>query len=295
MKALVYLGCVLFIGHAAAAESNAARDILMWEADGKIQHGDLSPIEAAFQRRDLPALWRFFDQAVTHQYGYGRTRPEGLELKKSLTRQDIDALNLRIRAYAGQFLVQIPGHAKMLGDEIDASSDVPANLASSAEHARIHNMLSLQWLASPEAIQQIARFLDDERNPHAELSSGSTRPMSNRYHAIYALDQALGKKSPLEKTRSSSGILDPEQMKELKSWWNSNASLAYRQPLPGVALPVYRHYDYKRTVPLEKNGQTLSEEQRSMMWIWGIWLCLLLVAVLYMRARARDTGPGAND
>jgi len=272
---------VLTEGSASGSDLDPQRDSRRWEADGRLQRGDLSPIDVAFQKHDLRELWYFYDKASAQQYA-GRTQSEASELQKTLTEKDFEVLNARIKAHAGELLAQIPGHAKLLGDEIETASNAPASYGSRSEQIRIHNFFSLERLASPEAIQQIGRFLDDERNPNEELGSagGSTGPMPNSFNAVYALDHALGKNSPFQGKRLEGGMLEPEQMRALKAWWRSDASLSYRQPLPGAALPEYRHYDYKRTTPAKGGPSSENEGESFTIWLWVACLGLLLLALM---------------
>lgn len=267
--------------------ADAERSTFRWEADGKLHRGDLSPVDTAFQRRDLQDLWYFFGMAASSQYGHGRTQAEEDQLKNTFTESAIEAMNGKIRAHAGSLLAQIPGHAVLLGDQIEAASNAPPGWDPKNEHARVHNMLALGRLGTPEAIQQMGRFLQDKRNPQASLhtSSDAGVPMPNWFHAAYALDDALGKKSPLEGKRPASGILKDDHFKELQQWWQSEASLAYRQPLPGLppALASASSIGQQGVLATKDDAGGASGQ-------WFFLVCLmavLLILLLVLQSRFR--------
>lgn len=276
MKKVLFLAAWLFASWLQAFAEDAGRSAFRWEADGRLHRGDLSPIDAAFQRRDLPDLWYFFGMAASYQYGYGRTVAEEQELKNTFTESAMKVMNSKIRAHAGSLLAQIPGHAAYLGDPIEAASAAPPGADPKNEHLRLHNMLALGRLGSPEAIQQIGRFLEDKRNPRAPLhtSADAAPPMPNWFNAAYAMDEALGKRSPLEGKRPNSGILQDAHFKELQGWWRSEAGLSFRQPLPGLPLSS------APAPPVAESTVHLTQTAPAL-WVLIAGLSGILLAVLY--------------
>ncbi len=203
-----------------------------WKDHWYLNKGDTSPLQDAFEKTDLARLWSIFGLASHRQFHGGRTDEE---LKKAgLTREQILKLNQDIRAKATEYLSLIPGHAKYLGDKVETASDVPNN---SSDREAYLELLGL--LGSKEAIQQIGRFMFDERRPEHNPQIQYTDyqpPPPNKVLAIWAMRWALKDKAPVSVDKS--GIFSNTEMYKIEDWWRSDASLPYRQQLPGVELPV---------------------------------------------------------
>ncbi len=200
-----------------------------WEDEGRLNMGDFSPLKEAYEKSDLSRLWTNFGLAANRQFYGGRTDAE--RKKAGLTKDQIIKLNQEIKDKAFEFLSRIPGHAKYLGDRIEAASNISEN-----KNARIRGLKGLAELGTPEAIQQIGRFMFDDRCPEynpAWSYEGSLRPHPNAWVAAAALNKALKDKSPSR----SFGYFGPEAYAAIQAWWRSDASLPYRQQLPGVELP----------------------------------------------------------
>ncbi len=224
-----------------------------WDDAGRLNRRDFSPIKAAYEARDLKMLWHFFETGVGGQYAGGRTDAEGG--KALLSREQSRQLSQEIRDQAAKFLILVPGHAKHLGDQIAA-------LGIEAEAERSRRFSLLGHLGGVEAIQQIGRFMFHEyvfyppSTPMPQVTpshSGtvsfiatcgnenhSRQPTSNGEMAAKAMRQAVRGQMP-----PSSGMFGSSPDRSLFNigdWWRSEASLPYRQPLPGVELPEHvRH------------------------------------------------------
>jgi hypothetical protein len=153
-----------------------------------LRQGDLSPIYDAYQRKDLETLWRvFFRSAVNwyiRDYQSGRARADGGSISDGQWRE----LNLRIKFYSGRLLAQVPGHAVFLGNKIDNLTDRPPFINApdiSPENARDY-FLPLRMLGSVECIQQIGRFLFDQRNRLSAAEVAKSFPLSE-YEECLAL------------------------------------------------------------------------------------------------------------
>lgn len=201
-----------------------------------IIRGDLSGIQKAYDNQNIKKLWWYYGGAFNRQFGMWPTQGEE-NAHKALSREMRVQLNSRVQDAAAKLLVLLPGHAKYLGDKIDAASNDPHSNA-----ARIVWMQMLSSLGSTEAIQQIGRFLFDDRNPEFEVMAPQTDvmpPPDNQFVAITQMYRALKNESLAKKNaRPALGV----NYEPLLDWWRSDASLSYRQQLPGVELPeIVRH------------------------------------------------------
>ncbi len=221
---ILALAYSLLVAHAHADKES--------DADKLIDRGDLSPIKAAYEDRDLQMLWHFFGMGVNWQYVGGSTTAE-IE-KAALTQLQIRQLNRKVELEAAKYLALIPGHAKRLGDRIEIASNT-----LSPKNERIRFLARLGQLGTPEAIQQIGRFMDDDRNPevppNAIQPSDYDLPAPNYSYATAAMHEALKDNSPVK--LGPSGYFMGDNYETIQAWWRSDSSLPYRQQLPGVELP----------------------------------------------------------
>ncbi|MBL9133640.1 MAG: hypothetical protein JNG86_20690 [Verrucomicrobiaceae bacterium] len=214
------------------------------QADELLQRGDLSPIHDAVTQDHFALLWHCFEKALGRSYGKGLV--EGGEEAR-------DALNKRIQAAAGEKLRSMPGHARFLADEI-------ARLGPSNPGRRQDCFRCLGQLGGKEAVQQIGRFMYEEfivdlapqrqlkefgSNPTATkgipfLECGTQnelrKPESNDRMAALAMHYALGADTPCVSMFPGATWV-PASAPVIEKWWRSDASLPYRQQLPGVELP----------------------------------------------------------
>lgn len=228
------------------SEENTAFDIMRQT----VRNGDLSPIATLVQQRDLFQLWGLWNET--------RSRPEA-------------------HAAIETALTNIPGHAQYLADivekltmEGDMYPDAFKPYKGEIDPwARFYFLQMLGELASPEAIQQLGRFLYDERNPGIRshpLGMGEQRSY-NKSSAVMAFNNALKEMSPLYgkvgKAQYNHTDQYPYYKQQLLEWWASDSSLPFRQKLPGVDLPeIVRqppklpHVDYP--VPVLPHEQKIS-------------------------------------
>ncbi|MBL9132009.1 MAG: hypothetical protein JNG86_12460 [Verrucomicrobiaceae bacterium] len=218
----------------------------------------------AFDQRDLPELWNMFEKAFKHGFGYERVVGNPMvSRKRVLTEAEHEKLNDDIVSFVAQTMGKIPGHAKYQGDLVEADSTNPDRSGW-----RVLRLRMLGRLGTPEAVQQIGRFMFDTRNPGVDslLPSGDyTPPLSNSAYAYFELAHALRDKSPV---RMDLGPLKYEdKMKAydtMVAWWRSEASLPWRQPLPGVELPeIVRHPPSE--AELKRQEEEEQERQRRLM------------------------------
>lgn len=207
--------------------------------------GDWSDIHQVYAKQDLKALWQYWQWSTKISFGFSQT--DGRDGKVGMPRPMREEYNKVIEAYVTRLLIQVPGHAKLLADELDKN---PAYL-------RQANLQALAKIKSPEAIQQIARFLDDTRgqltpeeaerilNEARKRMDVSDYPFYGHSQALGLdvvphLDLALGDESPLKDLRKADGGFISKVAvghPALKAWWASPASAKYRE-LPKNEPPV---------------------------------------------------------
>jgi hypothetical protein len=158
--------------------------------------------------------------------------------------------NKEIRTVIAAQLAAIPGHAQYAADMVESITNTTYDIYKPVQqyggimprNYAFRILDSLGTLATPEAIQQIGRFLDDVRNPEmgGDLVTGRIRPLAaNSSYALRALNNALGDQSPIAGKVNAVEMAEPGPYyaQVIREWWASDASLPFRQPLPGVALP----------------------------------------------------------
>lgn len=208
----------------------------MWRAKGLFNDGDLTPVDEAFARKDLIMLWSYFRGAFNNQFARPRDASEEAAIAAKYDRHGVVAHNAKIGEKARGYLLQMPGHAQFFGDEIESLSDKPG-----VYQQREGRFIALGRLGSEECIQQLGRFLFDQRNPDKGSRQYYIEPPSNDEYAVIWLHIALGEKSPLGKdAHFPRGALLPPKQEKLREWWlTSEAAAPYRRGLvaSGVVLP----------------------------------------------------------
>lgn len=234
------------------------------EGDDELARGNLAPVETAIQRQDLRSLWYYYRRALEERYWPAGSGGNGLMSNQK-------TLNAAVAERAASGLRQIPGHALFLADEVEALSQRPFPPYAAVEVRQVFHVLGA--LGSPEAIQQIARFLDDQRDFYAAappsdvpLMCGFVTPAyPTSVHAANALHQALGEKSPLFGKVSPRTPLLGDGVAEMQRWWHSWQARSCRQQLPGVPLPEWRTIPGR--FPLPPWYQRLSSDMvTTLMW-----------------------------
>jgi hypothetical protein len=215
-----------------------------WE--NSLRRGDWTPIHKAYTDKDLILLWQMLYRVREgDQLGFSKTDEKAG--KVGLSDEAAQAYAREVRVYVHKLLTQIPGHAKVLGDEMDRH---PRALAP-------FNARELRNIGSPEAIQQLARFLDDKRGQATpeeiasiermfEAARGTDEPIGRGgpvgicYRVVPELHLALGYESPVMDLRNpvQGYVPGSEKVRErLRAWWASPASAKYRN-LPQGEPPV---------------------------------------------------------
>ncbi|MBK8091356.1 MAG: hypothetical protein IPK32_05020 [Verrucomicrobiaceae bacterium] len=212
-----------------------------------VSMGDWSGIHQAYLSKDVRLLWQYWELSRRVAFGFGKTNDSKGRI--GLPHSARESYSKDVSTYITELLTKTPGHALLLADEIDRyplKGDV-----------RIRNLRALSKMKTPEAIQQLARFLDDERGEPTkeqkdryikwaqEQSSKSDFPFVAHgqglcYDMVGFLDFALEDDSPVLDLRKANGGFLADVIaarKRLKTWWASDASLKYRQPPAAQLAP----------------------------------------------------------
>ncbi|MBL9133641.1 MAG: hypothetical protein JNG86_20695 [Verrucomicrobiaceae bacterium] len=243
-RTAIIISCLIV--HAQAQDDGRTpQQRLEWERRGRLERGDITVVDEYHRENNLRKVWSIFGNAYWNSYGHGRTTQEREELK--MTEEQRVALNQPIRERARAILESIPGHAKSLGDEIDRLGNITGSqdVVERAQNNRGELFSLLASLGSPESIQQIGRFMLDDRRPLPEgwkpppvvVYSPPWTPASLSDMAM-EIDRALGDASPLKRLKDLPSIgRFGIQKKYMQDWWRSEESAKYRVPLPGVEPP----------------------------------------------------------
>lgn len=216
-------------------------------------HGDLTLIHAAYERRDLATLWRvfLFEAGPDHRMTWERARL----YNAALTQGQWQGLNRHVAAYVRRLIAQVPGHARFIGDRIEALSQGPdaRRVVGSGDTRRLYFDL-LTGVGSPECVRELGRFIKDARGakPPAEregsrygdaevdkgLWPGNNYPVANGWIAVRGMELALGDGFPLagDRTRQDKdwGFMSwrPDGREAVEEWWLSEDARKYREPPP---------------------------------------------------------------
>jgi len=254
MKKIFLLLCCLhvttpifgdFIWDMKTAEQRA-----QWTATkAAFMRGDLGPIHEAYVKRDLKLLWK-----IVQRPGAFDLSPEAEAQLENPSEVEITIYKTVID-YTRRLLSQIPGHAKFIGDEIDAIAGERDRITQIGRETYLH---TLAELGSEESIHEIGRFIGDPRGiPTAEDVEQDKKALAEKRYAdrgkygvgsAYAVDwdarNALWdarvgfpfRKDPRNKLKAGLNHTR-ESQKEVDDWWASAASAKYRQPLDLTGQP----------------------------------------------------------
>lgn len=210
-----------------------------WAARGLFNKRDFSPINEAFASKDIMTLWDYYKLSTSYQYGHPRDDTPNEIDSVRYTNDEVIALNHQIRERAGTSLKEIPGHARLIGDIIDAAADM-----AKMEHRRDGWFQGLARLGSDECIEQLGRFLFDERCP--DYFNGPDMGMSVPPNNVEATARAKLCRVLRDRKMLPEGMVDADgkwnykKMEEITDWWLKSAAAApYRRMLAdaGVVLP----------------------------------------------------------
>jgi hypothetical protein len=221
-------------------------------AEKLIDQHDFSPIDEAFAAKDLMLLWCYYvgsTQLPIHLYrkatreSLATTRPERKERVKLLIEKT---------EYASNYLRQIPGHARLMGDMIEETLYRRAG-GMSMRSTYMECLWRLAQDGSDECIVQLGRYLFDPRDP-GFIPIDPARPRAAMYdpqgvrnlvmdEATGALGMAITGRFAFAKTLVDENSKPFKNMplkdygKKVRHWWLTSADAApYRRSLAALGL-----------------------------------------------------------
>ena len=221
---------------------------------------DYTPVDEAFAAKDVLLLWHYYtnsSEIKMHRYDGERPPPTPEEFESFIPIRKASHLRRKeLHERAGRYLKQIPGHARFLGDSIESMLRGHEGYGIYLETA-FACLGSLAREGSDECIEQLSRFLYDQRDPiympqdpqHPRTSlydiRGQINPMQG--HAAGGLYRALKDKVPFVKSLEGKNepyltapLPLPRYDDKLRAWWPTAPEVAaYRRSLAatGVVLP----------------------------------------------------------
>lgn len=195
--------------------------------------GDYSLLDKLAAEKNLKELFNLLSATVPVSFGQHIFQP--VPLRGPSRDPDYYKPNLEFGARVGEQikerLAAIPGHTEMLVQGIEAASNLKGG-----HGMRLGNIAFLGRIGSMEAIQQLGRYLSDDRNLEGYYfyggpDSGMNPPVENSHEATVALRHALGDASPVPRVRSGviEGFAGGETVEKMRSWWQSEAGRPYRE------------------------------------------------------------------
>jgi hypothetical protein len=218
-----------------------------------IRKHDFSPIDEAFAAKDIKLLWDYYIGSYNLDFQlYERITAERLKNAEETLKNDPERLagmklSFERSQYASHYLRQIPGHARLIGDLIEAKlrphAEKMAPLTTYTEC-----LMRLGQDGSDECIVQLGRYLFDERDP-------GFRPYDPKYPIVSPYD-TRGDRNPVKNTAIGSmmAIIRPrlhvgeswvDELKQplqgyevkVQNWWlTSEQAAPYRRSLAALGL-----------------------------------------------------------
>lgn len=226
------------LGQPSAFWGDEARRRELMSTKPLVEKGDFSPIDAAFARKDSELLWGYFNGGGNGPIYQVRARitNDSLQYVKGAEAERMKRI-IATRNHVGNYLKQLPGHARLIGDMIDHAADM-----AMTDSQRRHWFECLNRLGSDECIEQLGRFLFDERCPDYFGPGG---PSAGAFSDVGQIARAklfevLRERKMLPEGMDAQSRWNAEQGARISEWWLSSAAAApYRRMLAdaGVVLP----------------------------------------------------------
>lgn len=247
-----------------------------------LDQGDFSPLDLAFQNGEAGVLW--FYVLASH-----RTPEEN-----------------RSYEHAKKLLSQLPGHTQNIIDTIEQRAESTKGIygsngkvnpklnkiAETEEELRVleelfqtamtnvaKEFMALDELASPECMQTLMTYLDDERRIGGAFNQGFRQGSTNQWLAIGAISSILRDKNPALAEFDTGGkpYNVPAMVRKLKDWWLSDASKKWRSPV--VKTTRSRLLPGASQAPAAPSVLPTLTEMPTREALWPILLILSLAAV----------------
>lgn len=176
-----------------------------------------------------------------------------------------------------------PEHAKMLGDRIDELANEPGTAA-----LRQNNFDVLTFIGSDESLQQIGRFLWDERQPDPIVDGHEIAREPLNMSAAWALMKTLGQRAPVD--ANAVDFYNEGGLAKAQLWWENNKDKLseWERPITrgisAVPKPMNQEANNERVeADQEKRGQASKT-----IW-WTIIAVLAFTGVLVAGRRAASS------
>ncbi|MFO1439975.1 MAG: hypothetical protein U1F81_16750 [Verrucomicrobiaceae bacterium] len=186
--------------------------------------GDFSLLDRLAADRNSKELFNHLLQTMSASYGeaiYPIPLPDDPFIKSD--RYELNTrFGAKVREQVRQRISSIPGHTNFLVEGIEESSKLIGG-----DRVRSSNLDLLGTIGSMEAIQQLGRFLFDDRNLEGpdfypdDACGVNPRPQPNSSLATKSLHDSLGDAAPPPHNQ-----LNVEAM---RAWWLSEAGRPYRE------------------------------------------------------------------
>ncbi|MFO1441414.1 MAG: hypothetical protein U1F81_24055 [Verrucomicrobiaceae bacterium] len=186
-------------------------------------HGDYSLLEKLAAEKNVVELLNQLAATFPVTYGEHLFPPPPLQAPARVPDfyKPNKEFGARMREEIKQRLAAIPGHTELLVQGIDAASKLKGG-----HGMRMSYIGYLGRIGSMEAIQQLGRYLYDDRNLEGSYfyggpDSGMNPPVSNAEAATRALHRALGDDGQTMEKRLG--------VEETRLWWESEEGRPYRE------------------------------------------------------------------
>jgi len=247
---------LLFIALSVAAESNTSvvhddgwRAQELSRARPFIKQHDFTPMDVAYAAKDIKLLWHYY--IGSYEFNFHLSERITAERLKNARPDRLEGMKLAFERshHAGRYLRQIPGHARLLGDLIEETIYGRAGGVSMRE-TYMECLWRLGQEGSDECIEQLGRFLFDQRDPGFRPYDPATprglydtRGVPNTVQS-----DAIGSMRAVVRVRFPVGAswvderklpLPGYEAKVLNWWLTSEEAAPYRRSLAatGVVLP----------------------------------------------------------
>ncbi len=224
-----------------------------------IRQHDFSPIDEAFAAKDIKLLWHYYicsdelNFQLSERMTAERLKSAEVNLKHAPERLASMKRAFERSQYAGRYLRQIPGHARLIGDLIEET--MYGRAGGGGRRGTYFDCLGrLGQEGSDECIEQIGRYLFDQRDPWfrpldpaiPKMGIYDTRGVPNTVQSdaigsMRAVARVRFPRFPVGESRlDAKGLpLQGQEAKVLDWWLTSDEAAPYRRSLAatGVVLP----------------------------------------------------------
>jgi hypothetical protein len=274
-----------------------------YEDKKRLAQGDMTPIQKAFEEKNIKVLW-------AHTLGFDTS---------VMTREQ----NIAISAEAARWLTQLPGHTQVMIDRIEEKYEQTKDIKISADSRYIvglekpadteeqlrviedlqmrilikpgHEFNALMEFQSPECVQTLMTYLDDERCIGILHHDGNvtliTPDIPNSRHAMRSLNYILGPESPdkSERVPNTFFLNVAASRQQFKNWWLSDASKKWRTPIVKTSRSHLLPGASKEPAAPSSPATAAITPGREALWPILVVLCFVALAAILGFAKLRRT------